>query len=100
SDGCLANLGALVFDESEAIVTLGTSAALRRRAARPTDDALGRVFNYILYRDSYITGGASNNGGYLAQWFATSLCAESGFERLLAAAENIAPGAEGLLFLP
>lgn len=100
SDGCLANLGALVFDESEAIVTLGTSAALRRTTAHPTEDALGRIFNYILYRGCYISGGASNNGGYLTQWFASSFCAESAIERSLAAAENIAPGAEGLLFLP
>ncbi|HEX7028269.1 MAG TPA: gluconokinase, partial [Gammaproteobacteria bacterium] len=100
SDGCLANLGALVFDENDAIITLGTSAALRRKASQPTDDALGRVFNYLLYRDCYITGGASNNGGYLAQWFATSLCKESGFEQLLAEVEKTAPGAEGLLFLP
>lgn len=100
SDGCLANLGALVFDESEAIVTLGTSAALRRKAGRPTGDTLGRIFNYVLYRDCYISGGASNNGGYLTQWFAKSLCAESDFERLLASLETIDPGAEGLLFLP
>lgn len=100
SDGCLANLGALVFDESEAIITLGTSAALRRKSTHPIDDALGRIFNYILYRGSYITGGASNNGGYLAQWFAKSLCAEPDVERLLAAVEPIDPGAEGLLFLP
>lgn len=100
SDGCLANLGALVFDESEAIITLGTSAALRRQSAHPTNDDLGRIFNYILYRGSYITGGASNNGGYLAQWFAKSLCAEPDFERLVTMAETVAPGAEGLLFLP
>lgn len=100
SDGCLANLGALVFNESEAVVTLGTSAALRRTSARPVDDTLGRVFNYILYRGCYITGGASNNGGNLAQWFAKSLCAEGGYEELLAEVENIDPGAEGLLFLP
>lgn len=100
SDGCLANLGALAFNESEAIVTLGTSAALRRTSARPIDDALGRIFNYILYRGRYITGGASNNGGNLAQWFAKSLCGESGYEELLAGPENVDPGAEGLLFLP
>lgn len=100
SDGCLANLGALVFDEKDAVVTLGTSAALRRQSARPVDDALGRVFNYILHRGCYISGGASNNGGNLTQWFAKSLCAESDLEQLLAAAARIDPGAEGLLFLP
>jgi gluconokinase len=100
SDGCLANLGALVFSESDAVVTLGTSAALRRQAARPVDDPLGRVFNYILHRGCYISGGASNNGGNLTQWFAKSLCAETDLEQLLAAAALIEPGAEGLLFLP
>lgn len=100
SDGCLANLGALVFAESEAVVTLGTSAALRRGTSRPVDDGLGRIFNYILYRGCYISGGASNNGGNLTQWFAKSLCAESDLEQLLGAAGSIAPGAEGLMFLP
>jgi gluconokinase len=100
SDGCLANLGALVSGEDDAVVTLGTSAALRRQASRPVDDAQGRVFNYILHRGCYISGGASNNGGYLTHWFAKSLCAESDLEPLLAAAARIEPGAEGLLFLP
>jgi gluconokinase len=100
SDGCLANLGALVFTDNDAVVTLGTSAALRQRTSRPIDDKLGRIFNYILYRDCYISGGASNNGGNLTQWFAKSLCAESDIEQLLAAVAGIDPGAEGLLFLP
>jgi gluconokinase len=101
SDGCLANLGALVFAESDAVITLGTSAALRRQTPRPIDDKLGRIFNYILYRGCYISGGASNNGGNLTQWFARSFCAaETEIEQLLAAAAGITPGAEGLLFLP
>lgn len=100
SDGCLANLGALVSEETDAVVTLGTSAALRRQTPRPVEDPQGRVFNYILHRGSYISGGASNNGGNLTQWFAKSLCAESDLEQLLAAAAGIEPGAEGLLFLP
>jgi gluconokinase len=101
SDGCLANLGALVFAESDAIITLGTSAALRRQAQRPIEDKAGRIFNYILYRDNYISGGASNNGGNLTQWFTRSLCADAtDIEQLLVAVADITPGAEGLLFLP
>jgi gluconokinase len=100
SDGCLANLGALVFNQNDAVITLGTSAALRRSEPRPLDDGFGRIFNYILHRDSYISGGASNNGGNLTQWFTRSLCADTAIEQLLAAAADIAPGAEGLLFLP
>ncbi|HEX5057428.1 MAG TPA: gluconokinase [Gammaproteobacteria bacterium] len=100
SDGCLANLGALVFSEQDAVVTLGTSAALRRQTTQAVDDPLGRVFNYILHRGCYISGGASNNGGNLTQWFAKSLCAESDLEQLLAAVARVEPGAEGLLFLP
>ncbi len=100
SDGCLANLGALVFAENDAIITLGTSAALRRQTQSPIDDKLGRIFNYILYRDCYISGGASNNGGNLLQWFTRSLCADTDIEQLLATAADVGPGAEGLLFLP
>jgi gluconokinase len=100
SDGCLANLGALVFGGDDAVVTLGTSAALRRGTPHPLDDDLGRIFNYILYRGAYISGGASNNGGNLTQWFAKSLCPESDPEQLMAAAGNVDAGAEGLMFMP
>jgi gluconokinase len=100
SDGCLANLGALVFEEDAAVVTLGTSAALRRQSHNPIEDTAGRIFNYILHRGCYISGGASNNGGNLTQWFAGSLCGGAKLEELLAAAARIKPGAEGLLFLP
>jgi len=52
----------------------------------------------------YFTGGATNNGGVVMQWFArlflpTVPLAES-FDRIISLAQESEPGAKGLLFVP
>lgn len=104
SDGCLANLGALVLNAGEVAITLGTSAAIRVTGKTAICDEQERLFNYVLTEDLYVTGGASNNGGIVYQWFMQEFMPEqSQKDAALKALEQIAQvpvGAEGLLFLP
>lgn len=129
SDGCLANLGSLAVNSRETALTIGTSGAVRMTTGVPRYDPKERIFNYILTRDLYIAGGAVNNGGEVLQWFirqfpasveglspAQGLRVEPGSspaqgsssgrsvagksDDLTAEADSVAPGSEGLIFLP
>lgn len=110
SDGCLANLASHAVRPGEAVVTIGTSGAVRVMANQPATDLQERVFSYILNEDHFVLGGAVNNGGVALRWFRDAFyTAESAealakdqdiYELLNDVAESVAPGAEGLLFLP
>ncbi|MCC6725372.1 MAG: gluconokinase, partial [Saprospiraceae bacterium] len=49
SDGCLANLGAGVSSPGEAVLSIGTSGALRITTHQPVHDPGERIFNYLLF---------------------------------------------------
>jgi gluconokinase len=71
----------------------------------PETDVKERIFSYILSDDIYVCGGATNNGGNVLQWYARQVLGRRGadaeeLERLVAEADEIAPGCEGLVFLP
>jgi gluconokinase len=104
-DGCLANLGSSAVQPGETALTIGTSGAIRMTAAAPEDDPEGRIFNYILSADRYAVGGATNNGGNVLKWFFDEVLQvkegdEGEWQRRMAAAEEVPPGCEGLIFLP
>lgn len=69
SDGCLANLGSRGLDEGNAVVTIGTSAAVRIVTKKPIIDESARLFSYAMDSDFYVSGGALNNGGVVFAWF-------------------------------
>ncbi len=100
SDGCLANLGSQVLQEGAATLSIGTSGAIRCARPAPLVDPRGRLFNYLLTEEYYISGGAVNNGAYLLQWFRSQLAEGRSIEQLMRTAEALPPGAGGLLFLP
>lgn len=110
SDGCLANLASHAVRPGEAVVTIGTSGAVRMMASQPATDLKERVFSYILNENHFVLGGAVNNGGVALRWFRdTFYAAETAeaiakdqdiYELLNDVAETVKPGAEGLLFLP
>lgn len=112
SDGAMANVGVGAIGAGEMAVTIGTSAAVRMMTNQPLTDANERTFCYSVADSAYIIGGATNNGGIVLQWMRDSLFAGAGrvdgaggevkdtVEELLAAAARVAPGAQGLLFLP
>ncbi|WEK55037.1 MAG: gluconokinase [Candidatus Cohnella colombiensis] len=99
-DGVLANLGIGAVEDGVMAVTIGTSSAIRTAVAEPTLDPNGRLFCYTLTEEQWIVGGASNNGAIVTQWISERLFPGRSLDEVLPLAESIAPGANGLLFLP
>ena len=58
------------MDNDTLSVTVGTSGAVRKAVKVINPDVLGRTFHYLLDEENMITGGATNNGAVLVQWFA------------------------------
>lgn len=105
SDGCLANLGSGAVGKGEAALTIGTSGAVRMATSLPAYDPGERLFSYILAEDLYICGGATNNGGNAVQWYADLIFGKGRWDmvmmdRLVGEADAVAPGCDGLVFLP
>jgi len=100
ADGQLANLGIGALLPGEAAVSVGTSGAIRQFTDRVTLSDKQETFCYAFSKDQYIVGGATNNGGIVIQWLKELVNDDRKFEQFLAEAEDVEPGAEGLLFLP
>ncbi|RYY28161.1 MAG: gluconokinase [Chitinophagaceae bacterium] len=107
SDGCLATLGAGVWDGRKATITIEDSGAVRVIGKKVLHDKQRRLFNYLLTEDCYVSGGPTNNGGIILEWFAKQFGdfkdpfgIEYTMNELIAAAEKVEPGADGLIFLP
>ena len=135
SDGCLANLGAGVLadqhDEAlcsggaaapqatqathprsphrarRAVLTIGTSGALRMAVPAPATDTAMRTFCYTLTQNQFVIGGATNGGGLPLRWLRDNfpqlrigLEAGDAYSALATLAQQVPPGAGGLLFHP
>ena len=70
SDGCLATLGAGVWGEGKATITIEDSGAVRIVGKKVLHDEKQRFFNYLLDKNCYVSGGPTNNGGVIFEWFA------------------------------
>ena len=119
SDGCLANLGAGILSGGSgrrAVLTIGTSGALRMAVPKPATDAAMRTFCYALSPTDgeYVIGGATNGGGLPMRWLRDNFPllapalhagplvkgASDPYSALVSLAEQVPPGANGLLFHP
>lgn len=107
SDGCMATFGAGVWEDGKATITIEDSGAVRIMGKKVLQDDNQRFFNYLLTKDYYISGGPTNNGGVIFEWFANqfgdfkkAFDIEHSMENLITEAAKVPPGAEGLLFLP
>lgn len=107
SDGCLATLGAGIISEGKATITIGSSGAVRVAGKEVLRDEKQRFFNYLLAENYYVSGGPTNNGGVVFEWFARQfgefsegLEFEEVLNDLFKEASQVKAGAEGLLFLP
>lgn len=100
SDGCLAQLGSGAMQPGDLTITIGTSAAVRR-AVSHVKDPMGKLFNYWLYEDAIISGGASNNGTVIVDWFNRQFGdTNNTLTDFVNDALTVEPGADGLLALP
>jgi gluconokinase len=107
SDGCLATLGAGVWGEGKATITIEQSGAVRVAGKEVLKDAQQRFFNYVLTENYYVSGGPTNNGGVIFEWFAKEFGSfknafdlDDSMADLINEASRIPAGSEGLLFLP
>lgn len=107
SDGCCATLGAGVWSEGKATITIEDSGAMRVVGKKIIQDEQQRFFNYVLTEGYYISGGPTNNGGIIFDWFAkqfgdfrVAYDIENCMEDLINDAAKVPVGSEGLLFLP
>ena len=102
-DGPLANLGLGAVRPGVAACSIGTSGALRLMVERPAVDPQRSVFCYALTPGRWVVGGAINNGGVVLRWAGEALAPDLGDHaeaQLLALAERVPPGSDGLIMLP
>lgn len=107
SDGCMATLGAGVWREDKATVTIEDSGAVRIVGKEVLKDEKQRFFNYLMTNNCYVSGGPTNNGGVVFEWFAKQFGdfsvpfdTEQIVEGLIRDASNVSAGSNGLLYLP
>lgn len=107
SDGCMAILGDGVKGEGKATITIEDSGAVRVMGNKVLQDEKRRFFNYLLTDDCYVSGGPTNNGGVIFDWFARQFGdfknpfdIDQSMQELIAEASKVPVGSDGLLFLP
>lgn len=105
SDGCLAHLGSHAFKPGGASLTIGSSGAVRVSRTKPAINFSSMTFNYRLDEKTFVSGGPINNGGLVLRWFLGDILGDAPpdndtFLAKVNATTVIAPGAEGLIFLP
>ncbi len=100
ADGQLANLGIGAISSGEVAITAGTSGAIRQFTNGFSINDKRETFCYAFTEDYSIIGGPTNNGGIALQWLKELLNYEGSFDDFTKEAEKVAPGAEGLIFLP
>ena len=105
SDGCCANLGSFVSGPDVASLTIGTSGAVRITSPKPVYNYSAMVFNYLLNQNTFVCGGAINNGGNVLNWLIKSFLdkkspGDNEYENVFNAVATIPAGSDGLIFLP
>ena len=105
SDGACANLGSHTTGPGIAALTIGTSGAVRITSPKPVYNYGGMTFNYLLNQNTYVCGGAVNNGGIAINWLLNNFLQKdklttADYDDLFNAIDTTPAGSDGLLFLP
>ena len=107
SDGCMAVLGDGINGEGMANITVEDSGAVRVMGDKVLQDDKQRFFNYLLTENRYVSGGPTNNGGIIFEWFTRQFGdfknpfdIEDSMLELINEASGISAGSDGLIFLP
>lgn len=105
SDGCCANMGSYVTQPGTAALTIGTSGAVRITGPQPVYNYQAMTFNYLLDENTYVSGGAVNNGGIAVDWLLKKFLNQSNlnsdsYKSLFKAIDSVPAGSDGLIFLP
>ncbi|WP_432714475.1 gluconokinase [Pedobacter sp.] len=104
SDGCLANLGSMAYQPGLAVMTIGTSGAVRMASPKPLPNVKAMTFSYILDEETFICGGPINNGGLTLQWWLKNMneqmTTDDTYKKFFQSVKEVPAGSAGLLFLP
>ena len=110
SDAAMSSLGSGTVRPEQMTIMIGTSGAARRLIDHPVLDIEARTFCYYSGNNKWYAGGAINNGGVVLRWFRDNFGDRAAIEArergvsvytvLSDYAASVAPGANGLLFLP
>ena len=102
SDGCLAHIGSNALAKGRLSLTIGTSGAVRMASKTYSPDPQQRTFNYRLDEETFISGGATNNGTVLLNWFCKNFYSGNiaDIVEFANVATTVEAGARGLVFLP
>ena len=73
SDGYASQIGSGGRDDAQVVLSLGTTAALRRLVPTPLPSIPSALWQYRVDDDSYLVGGATSEGGNLYQWIVETL---------------------------
>jgi gluconokinase len=101
SDGCCANFGSGVLTPETAAITIGTSGAVRITGPAPVYNYPEMTFNYLLNKNTFVSGGAINNGGIAVDWLLKNFLDDpGGYQKLFDTIATMPAGSDGLIFLP
>lgn len=105
SDGCMANVGSGALQKGIGAITIGTSAAVRVTTAKPVAHYSSMIFSYPINENTFISGGALNNGGNAVHWAIKKLKQlphpdQKDYETFYGQIGEVPAGSEGLLCLP
>ncbi|GGH00414.1 gluconokinase [Mucilaginibacter phyllosphaerae] len=105
SDGCCANLGGNAVRPGVGALTIGTSGAVRIGSNTPIYNYQAMTFNYLLNADTFICGGAVNNGGAAVDWLIKDFLKianinDDTYKQLFENIGTVKAGSDGLVFLP
>ena len=109
SDAVNSNLGGGAVEPWQATCMIGTSGAYRIISDQPLVDDQARTWCYCVDENHWLVGGAINNGGVALAWLRdmvnrsflpSSSDDPISFDDLTDLAEQVNPGADGLICLP
>lgn len=99
-DGPMANLGIGKMPEHAAVITVGTSSAVRFMSKDLQVEENGSLFTYAVKKGLWVIGGPSNSGGNILEWLHKTFYESQPMERIFQDIKSVEIGAEGLCFLP
>ena len=102
-DGPLANLGEMALSKNQFVATLGTSGAIRVFSDKPVIDYDNQsTWCYMLDHETYLPGGAINNGGIVIEWLRKNFFEniDNYYEIVDEYIEEVPVGSKNLFFLP
>lgn len=99
-DGPMANLGIGQMAENAAVITIGTSSAVRLLSQDLQVEESGSLFTYAVKKGLWVIGGPSNSGGNILEWLHKTFYQGQALESIFQDIEATPIGANNLCFLP